>query len=58
MIKYFYFSELFCEMSPTTSIIGAMVAQAAMNTIMGKTVNDYNVFFYDHVDHQGKYYKF
>ncbi|VVC43683.1 THIF-type NAD/FAD binding fold [Cinara cedri] len=52
-----YFGELFCEMSPTTSIIGAMVAQAAMNTIMDKTVEDFNVFFYDHVEHRGQYFK-
>ncbi|VVC25247.1 Hypothetical protein CINCED_3A022575 [Cinara cedri] len=52
-----YLGELFCEMSPTTSIIGAAVAQAAMNTIMDRTIDNFNVFFYDHVEHRGQYFK-
>lgn len=45
-------------MSPTTSIVGAMMAQAAINTLMDKFFGDYNVFFYDHVEHQGQYHKY
>ncbi|XP_060863076.1 SUMO-activating enzyme subunit 1 [Metopolophium dirhodum] len=51
-----YYGELFCELSPTTSIIGAMVAQTALNTVMNKPVDNYNVFFYDHIQHEGKYH--
>jgi len=54
-IKFCVFSELFCELSPSTSIIGALVAQTALNTVMDKPVNNYNVFFYDHIEHEGKY---
>lgn len=52
----FFFSELFCELSPTTSIIGAMVAQTASNTIMDNAIKKYNVFFYDHIEHEGKFH--
>jgi hypothetical protein len=51
-----YYGELFCELSPTTSIIGAMVSQTAINTVMNKPVSNYNVFFYDHVKHEGTFY--
>lgn len=51
-----YFRELFCELSPTTSILGAMVSQTAINTVMNKPVSNFNVFFYDHVKHEGTFY--
>ncbi|CAI6344059.1 unnamed protein product [Macrosiphum euphorbiae] len=51
-----YYGELFCELSPTTSIIGAMVSQTALNTVMNKPVDNYNVFFYDHIEHEGKFH--
>ncbi|XP_016656529.1 SUMO-activating enzyme subunit 1 [Acyrthosiphon pisum] len=51
-----YYGELFCELSPTTSIIGAMVSQTALNTVMNKPVDKYNVFFYDHIEHEGKFH--
>lgn len=58
VILFIYFSELFCELSPTASIVGAMVAQTAMNTIMKKPLDDQNVFFYDHIEHKGEFYLF
>ncbi|XP_022176840.1 SUMO-activating enzyme subunit 1 [Myzus persicae] len=51
-----YYGELFCELSPTTSIIGALVAQNAINTIMNKPVEKYNVFFYNHIKHEGTFH--
>ncbi|KAL4122885.1 hypothetical protein QTP88_015144 [Uroleucon formosanum] len=51
-----HYGELFCELSPTTSIIGAMVAQTALNTVMNKPIGNYNVFFYDHIEHEGKFH--
>ncbi|XP_050541810.1 SUMO-activating enzyme subunit 1 [Daktulosphaira vitifoliae] len=50
-----YLSELFCELSPATSIVGAMVAQTATNSIMGNPIKNYNAYFYDHIEHQGKF---
>lgn len=51
-----HFSELFCELSPTTSIIGAMVSQTAIKNAMDKPIDTYNVFFYDHVEHVGQFH--
>ncbi|XP_050422077.1 SUMO-activating enzyme subunit 1 [Adelges cooleyi] len=53
-----YYSELFCQLSPATSIVGAMVAQTATNAIMGKSLKNYNLYFYDHINHQGKFEKY
>jgi len=54
----FLFSELFCELIPATSIIGATLAQVAVNTIMDSPIGNYNVFFYDHIEHEGKFHLF
>ncbi|XP_025408214.1 SUMO-activating enzyme subunit 1 [Sipha flava] len=51
-----YYCELFCELSPSTSIVGAVVAQNAINSIMGNLVEGYNMFFYDHYEHEGKFH--
>lgn len=46
-------------MSPTTSIVGGMVAETALGIIMGNDACEsfakYNVFFYDNVTHEGKF---
>ncbi|XP_027839917.1 SUMO-activating enzyme subunit 1 [Aphis gossypii] len=51
-----YYGELFCELSPTTSIIGAMVSQTAIKNAMDKPIEKYNVFFYDHIEHEGQFH--
>ncbi|XP_026811763.1 SUMO-activating enzyme subunit 1-like [Rhopalosiphum maidis] len=51
-----YYGELFCELSPATSIVGAMVSQTAINTVMGMPIEKLNVFFFDHIEHEGKFH--
>jgi len=55
-----FFSELFCELCPAVSIVGSVVVQVALNSVMKNPemtdlYQHYNIFFYDHVQCGGNF---